>query len=541
MATSLQATHRVVVVVFVVLVAVGVAGVVTVSSSTGPITIDEADHVAHRVYQRDGGGSYGFVLRGVLGFECVGVEASFAGRPFVVIDSAPTDNYEGVLVASTGQGSIVVRCSNTPEVTASMSDVAVGDVYVVAGQSNAEGRGPALQSFRTIAGEDGVVPSVFDEANVWRVGDDPTDSAGGAGSVWPIVGGHIAANTGTPVAFITVATGGTSLELSPDWQKGGSVCRDLTVNCYQNMIDQVRDSGVNAVKAVLWFQGESEAQFGTTRAGYNQALDNLAADIAVDLPGSPPLVAGVIGPWYKGLAQVNEVRHATMDAWQDNALVLFGPHSYDIEITGDGVFDDKHFAADDEFQTLGYRWWKALDAHFYSGSDGRGPQAESATVIDDSTIDIDFVDSSGLAAVGSDLSVEPWLVTDQGRVIAVQAATVASSTTIQLTLAEPLTASDRLEVSFASDNTAEGATVPTDQSSDNITLGRSGQIGTQDSPGPPIGQNTSAFASDGSKGGLPADPFLKLPVQQPEPRPACALDGLRWHCWLVEWRRQFTM
>lgn len=456
-----------------------------VACAQGSISVDEGDHPSFRVYQRDADGEYRFELRGSVGPNCDAVEASFAGQPYAVIDPAPTDTYVGNLVASTGQGAVTVRCANSPGVVATLPDLGVGDVYVVAGQSNAEGVGVAPQSYRTVVAEGRMYPTVFDEADVWKVGDDLTDIHSQGGSVWPIVGGYVTANAKAPVAFITTATGGTALEVRPEWRKGGSACRHVAVSCYQNMLDQVRDSGVNAVKAVLWFQGESEAQFGTTRERYNQELDALAANIAFDLPGSPPLVAGVIGPWYRGLAQVDEVRHATIEAWDDNPLVLFGPQSYDIQITGDGIHDDKHFASDDEFQTLGYRWWKALDAHFYGRGDGRGPVANSAVLDAGGTsIVVAFAVASGLEEQ-SELSVGPWRVTVDGAPVQVREARVASASTVRLNLEDSILRPAVVTVSFAADNSAEGKVVPSDRSSGNVGLGPSA---------------------------LPADPFLDLAV-----------------------------
>jgi len=199
----------------------------------------------------------------------------------------------------------------------------------------------------------------------------------------------------------------------------------------------------------------------------------LAANIARDLPGAPPLVAGVIGPWIRGTGTDN-VRFGTMDAWRDNPTVLAGPQAYDIRITDDEYYDDKHFAANDELQTLGYRWWKSLAGHFYGGVEGRGPVATGAVVAAAGTsIDVTFSASAGLSSAPAELSPSAWTVTDGGDEVSVGSATVISPTTVRLQPQTALSAAQTIAVSFALQNDAEGAIVPRHVSTGNVGLGPS--------------------------------------------------------------------
>ena len=277
-----------------------------------------------------------------------------------------------------------MRCKDTGStLQVVVPDVGIGDVYVVAGQSNAEGFGENKQTYQSIAGETENYPTVFDEFDRWKIGNDDTDRQGGLGSVWPIVGGYIAKEAEVPVAFITTAKGSRDLvDTYPDWldpERNNFTAQNCfrinsqeedpgQPNCYQNMITQAEESQVNLVRAILWFQGEEDVQNEVSASEYTQALRTFSREARADLPGNPKLIAGVIGPAGpkdQDNVYLDNVRVGTTNAWQDN-FILSGPQAYDIHIQNDGAGDDLHFFTDDELHTLGYRWWKSLESHIYS-------------------------------------------------------------------------------------------------------------------------------------------------------------------------------
>lgn len=328
-------------------------------------------------------------IEGKVSRDCNVIEARFGDNEYENLGRFEIDgagNFSGILRnQEVGRATLSVRCRNQKRLEAQIKDVGVGDVYVVAGQSNAEGHGDNRQRYETISGETANFPTVYDEFNRWKIGNDDTDRGARMGSVWPIVGGYIAKETDVPVAFITTAKGSRDLvDTYPDWQdpernkfesrlcsrRGGE--DTLGPNCYQNMLAQVERSKVNAVRAILWFQGEEDVTNGTSRTDYTQALRSLANHAKRDLPGSPKLVAGVIGPMgeqNQPNRALDDIRLGATTAWS-SANVLSGPLAYDIHIQNDGVGDDLHFRTDDELQTLGYRWWKSLEGHFYSDRGG---------------------------------------------------------------------------------------------------------------------------------------------------------------------------
>lgn len=444
---------------------------ISVSSTAGAcgagptITLDQTNYPEYKIFQRDGSDQYDFSLSGTYTETCTAVEASFDGGAYTTIDAAPAGGtWSGTLVdQGVGQGDLTVRCTNDVGASDTASNIGIGDVYVVAGQSNAEGNGENPQSYSTTGPTASVFPTVFSEADAWQVGNDATDTGGTGSSVWPILGGYIVENTDVPVAFITASAGGQRLTETGTFNKDGG-----NPTSYNNIINQVTQSGVNSVKAVLWFQGESDAG-QVTQAVYNEELDELAADLQGDLSGTPDLVAGVIGYWPS--EDPTDIQLAIQEAWDDNASILYGPQTYDIDLA-DGAGDDIHFYEDDEIQTLGYRWWKALEDHYYGGSTGRGPEISSAQLnVTSDEITVVFSANSNLAPLAN-LSTSVWSVDDNGSSIAVTDASVDNATTVTLTLASEAQ-SNSVTLSYAENNSGAGENVLTDSATGNTAAGTS--------------------------------------------------------------------
>ena len=461
------------------------------------------DYPEYKIFQRDANDQYTFEnISGRFSGVCSGIEASFAGRDFQNIDTTVSDGtFSGTLEnQSVGQGEILVRCIDNPNIQESFPNIGIGDVFIVAGQSNAEGRGKNKQFYSTVAPTATVFPTVYTERNVQllrdelKPADDETDPHflnGGGGSVWPIVGGYIAENAGVPVMFITTADGDKGLVNPAHWTKGGGVNCRVGPTCYENMLNQVNEINSNAIRAVLWYQGEKDAA-ATSRNDYAAALSQFIEDIRSDVSGDPDLVSGVIGAWNPEPEGATQIRHAQIDSWDNDPNILYGPHGYDIDIIDDGTDTDEiHYQNDDEIQTLGFRWWKALEAHYYGGNGGRGPVLATQEFNREKTkIYLTFDSSSPLSQVNP-LDTSAWVVTDgdiyenNGNTISIDTVEVTSDNKVVISLQNAPTTTD-VYVSYAVDNLGEGKNVLTDSTTGNTALGVSY---------------------------LPADPFLNVLVQ----------------------------
>lgn len=203
-----------------------------------------------------------------------GIEARYKGGAWTdigaTIDAGGT--WSGTLTGQTdGQGTLEVRRTDTPADTKSVLYVGVGDVFLVAGQSNAQGHFDNYQTYTHATLKAGMFrkTSLVPDNLV-----DPTSSNADRGTVWPPLATHIMADQSVPVLFITAAKGGSGLVDPPNWEPG----RDI----YRDCIAQVAASRVTGIKAILWYQGENEAAYSVTGAAYKTALSAMLDGMHMD-------------------------------------------------------------------------------------------------------------------------------------------------------------------------------------------------------------------------------------------------------------------
>jgi len=290
------------------------------------------------------------------------VEASFNGGAYATIASgvASGAEFSGILTGQVeGQGTLTVRLVDATGVAATVDYVGIGDVYVIAGQSNAMGYGTNNQVY---AGA--LAAAVFGNDYDWRDCVDPVDrntlqkdsvsddSTVPAGSVWPLLATLIMADQSVPVAFVSCAKGATSIT---DWQPGTNHLDRTTL--YGSMVYRALQAGC---KAVLLWTGEADAGSGMTQAVYNAWLDALANALNTDLgvtlmPCKLQNCTGIADPLE---AAINA---AIGEAWTDNANVETGP-----DLSGLATDDNYHLMTDAKLSDAADLWWAALDAALYT-------------------------------------------------------------------------------------------------------------------------------------------------------------------------------
>lgn len=165
--------------------------------------------------------------------------------------------------------------------------VAVGDIWVIAGQSNAVGYGHGTVVDPPMCGV-----SLFGGNESWRMAThpifDPTgtkypanrDSGWVGVSPWLAFGKEVLQATGVPIGFIPAALGGSPLCA---WDPGNPDGAYL----YDNMVKMI-EAASGAVAGMLWYQGCSDTGDDTTASTYlarfTRFIDAFRARYGAELP-----------------------------------------------------------------------------------------------------------------------------------------------------------------------------------------------------------------------------------------------------------------
>lgn len=256
--------------------------------------------------------------------------------------------------------------------TAEVPHFGVGEVFVVAGQSNSANHGEEKQNTKT-----GLV-ATFDGQG-WQLAHDPQPGASGrGGSFMPPLGDTLAARFKVPVGFVACGIGATSVRewlpqgtrfpnpptiLSrvhqlPDgrWESKGQA--------YAMFTARMKQLGLHGFRAVLWHQGESDAnQKDSTRTLpgplYHQYLEQLIRDSRRDIGWDAPWFVAQVSYHVPGDEASPEIRAAQKALWEAG-LALEGPDSDALkgklrERNGQGV----HFSGEG-LREHAARWFEKI-------------------------------------------------------------------------------------------------------------------------------------------------------------------------------------
>lgn len=328
------------------------------SSSVIPDTISITSTSANQIYQRTGNSATVTISGGYTG-DPTAIEWRHAGGAWATLDASPTGgNFSGSAAIPEGTGLLEVRFANSISVTDSVADVGVGDVFLVAGQSNAEGRGSAALPY-----SGSLKSGMFREDLAWAPLSDHTDPDWPSSySAWPYLGTLLEAELGVPVAFITTADGATSLGTAAapgDWYPVTGGGR------YENSTTVALAAQTGGFKAILWYQGERDVADGTSKADYKASLGTLVDSFQSDLSTSAPMIIAQLGDWTGATrANMDAIREAQSEAWTENAKIYQGPLMYDTNVD-DGV----HFVISSKLAILSRRWFLGIKTALYGGTD----------------------------------------------------------------------------------------------------------------------------------------------------------------------------
>ena len=238
-----------------------------------------------------------------------------------------------------------VRYDSSIAAETAVEHVGVGEVFVIAGQSNSANHGEERQQPKT-----GLVAAFHD--GKWQLANDPQPGASGnGGSFIPPFGDAIAERFKVPVGIIGTGVGATSVrEWLPRGQRfpnpptlTGNVTQLTTGEweskgtLFDRLVTRMKQPGSHGFRAVLWHQGESDAnQRDASRTLPGGLYTKFQEQIILDSRRE----AGWEVPWF--VAQVSyhtpddassqDIRAVQQALWKSGAA-LEGPDS--DAMTGD--------------------------------------------------------------------------------------------------------------------------------------------------------------------------------------------------------------
>lgn len=270
---------------------------ITVSADAIAFTIPDTPAngaVPFRIFQRNGSNQASVRITGTYTGTPTSIQYQFDSGSWTTLVASPAGGVFDATVTLTGpaQGILSVRFSNATGVTASLNDVGVGDVFIVAGQSNHVGGGAGTYVAPVAPGAHPAwKASIYDKTGRWRENVETTTDPfskitnasiyASASAVHAVQATSATATNsyfgklatacmaaGIPVAFVPVALGSTALAT---WAVSAS-----TSTLYGAMLAVATTIGAH--KAVLWWQGEGDCSIGTTRSAYESGLNALIDD-----------------------------------------------------------------------------------------------------------------------------------------------------------------------------------------------------------------------------------------------------------------------
>lgn len=380
----------------------------TIPAVTGTITITSPTTNSARQYNRDItiAGTY-TVSSGTLSH----IQYRFKGGDWRLLTSTPSGGaFSGSVRIEPGVGTLEVRLNNSASV-GSITGFLSGNIFVILGQSNANGSGQNLQTY---TGQRGCRMHRNGAWNSLTV--DPVGATSSGGSPYPLLATMLEDQTGIPVAYVVGRTeGGTNLVGSPSQWSAPSG------NNFTLSVTQINLSGINSAAAMLWYQGEGDAKAGVFASAYASALsamvDGFQSSCAA-LAGVP-LIATVIGESDTATDfNTDFIRQGLLSAISSDADILPGPLAH-------AVFDpadDLHWYSNRELLRLARMWCRTIMGNLTGGESPNGAQIISQTLSGDTlTVIFDREMATSTSATG-------WEIRDNGGTVTISSVSISGDT-----------------------------------------------------------------------------------------------------------------
>ncbi len=276
-----------------------------------------------------------------------------------------------------------------------ISDVVAGDAYIIQGQSNAEAmkrlEGTSSDAYQNefirVYASGTSNPATLYNDNKWYIaqGDGSNDTHGNTGQWGLKLANLILTNTNIPVAIFNGAHGGKEIAF---FHRPPNYHSSIASN-YARLYYRLNKTGLkDAVRAVLWSQGETDADIGTTTEEYINYFNDLKAAWLEDYPN--------IEHFY-----IFQTRIACSTPIEQTMAIREAQRLLDAENTDittmqtaalTQLSDHCHFPFTDGYETFADRIFPLLYRDIYNNStsaDIEAPMIQKAVLINNTTIEIE--------------------------------------------------------------------------------------------------------------------------------------------------------
>lgn len=371
-----------------VLALAGLAQALTVDSGLRPLQVAQADASNAAAFTLAGTATSAGTVQVMV------ANAAAEVKPWADLGPIAEGKWQGALQGVPVGGPYkfsfrVLDAAGAPVEEAAIDGVLVGDLWVLAGQSNMQGWGNRVNE----EAEDPLV-HVFAMNDEWRSAKDPLhileesrdtvhtappdDAVRQQGIADALArpkgmglgmtfAKEIAKRTGRPIGLIACAHGGTSMD---QWNpaakdQGGA-------SLYGSMFRRVLAVGGN-VRGVLWYQGESEANPELCTVFKDKFTALIAAVRADFVNPELPFIYVQLGRFIHA-----DLEYKSWNTVQTTQLALEAEiPGVAVAVANDLPVDDPIHIGSEGLKTLGRRMANLVEAKVYGGKVGAGPRFAS--------------------------------------------------------------------------------------------------------------------------------------------------------------------
>ncbi len=345
------------------------------------------------IYQRSSSGTANIPIAGMFSYGIVSsIEARLliAGTSYVAVNwtniqANPTKGYFNSYLnnVSAGWYTLEVRAKKSGTVLGltTLSRIGVGEVFLIAGQSNASGYenlsppGATSEKIITHNNFSDVCSNNFPSNPVLSQIQSASNlsTMGVEAFYWGKLGDLITNNLNVPVAFFNSAAQGSSVDnwvTSSNNQAaihtftGNQICANINSNNptgvgypYRGLQNAMRFYASQfGVRSVLWHQGESDQYLGTSSSSYVSNLNTLISKTRTDFGSTLPWTISRASYYQSGVS--SNVISAQTTVANNGTQTFIGPFTDDLGSSKRDALN-VHFAGSG-FNDVAQKWYNVL-------------------------------------------------------------------------------------------------------------------------------------------------------------------------------------